>query len=148
MFYSVTLSTFTLLCKHHHHPSLEFFSSSKLKLCAYETNTLLSIQPNPAPSNSHPSTSCFYVFDCSSDQIRSVAQSCPTLRPHESQHARPACPSPTPRVHPDSRPLRCLKKWESKVLPSCDWLPSFCIMSLVFIHVVACVRISFLFIAK
>ena len=24
----------------------------------------------------------------------SVAQSCPTLRPHESQHARPPCPSP------------------------------------------------------
>ena len=79
MFYSVTLSTFTLLCKHHHHPSLEFFSSSKLRLCADETNTLLSIQPNPAPSNSHPSTSCFYIFDCSSDQIRSVSQSCPTL---------------------------------------------------------------------
>ena len=34
-----------------------------------------------------------------SDQIRSVAQSCPTLRPHESQHARPPCPSPTPGVH-------------------------------------------------
>ena len=32
-------------------------------------------------------------------QIRSVAQSCPTLRPHESQHARPPCPSPTPGVH-------------------------------------------------
>ena len=28
-----------------------------------------------------------------------------SLRPHESQHARPPCPSPTPRVHPDSRPL-------------------------------------------
>ena len=27
-----------------------------------------------------------------------------SLRPHESQHARPPCPSPTPRVHPDSRP--------------------------------------------
>ena len=26
-----------------------------------------------------------------SDQIRSVAQSCPTLRSHESQHARPPC---------------------------------------------------------
>ena len=34
-----------------------------------------------------------------SDQIRSVAQSCPTLRPHESQHVRSPCPSPTPRVH-------------------------------------------------
>ena len=37
-------------------------------------------------------------------QIRSVAQSCPTLRPHESQHARPPCPSPTPGVQSDSRP--------------------------------------------
>ena len=25
-------------------------------------------------------------------------------RPHESQHARPPCPSPTPRVHSDSHP--------------------------------------------
>ena len=27
-----------------------------------------------------------------------------SLRPHESQHARPPCPSPTHGVHPDSRP--------------------------------------------
>ena len=27
------------------------------------------------------------------------------LRPHESQHARPPCPSPSPRAHSDSRPL-------------------------------------------
>ena len=27
-----------------------------------------------------------------------------SLRPHESQHVRPACPSPTPRVHSDSHP--------------------------------------------
>ena len=27
------------------------------------------------------------------------------LRPHEPQHARPPCPSPTPRVHPNSCPL-------------------------------------------
>ena len=26
------------------------------------------------------------------------------LRPHEGQHTRPPCPSPTPRVHSDSRP--------------------------------------------
>ena len=36
-----------------------------------------------------------------SDQIsRSVMSD--SLRPHESQHARPPCPSPTPRVHSDS----------------------------------------------
>ena len=27
-----------------------------------------------------------------------------SLRPHESQHARPPCPSPAPGVHSDSRP--------------------------------------------
>ena len=32
----------------------------------------------------------------SSVQFSSVTQSCPTLRPHESQHARPPCPSPLP----------------------------------------------------
>ena len=36
-----------------------------------------------------------------SDQIsRSVVSD--SLRPHESQHARPPCPSPTPGVHPNS----------------------------------------------
>ena len=35
-------------------------------------------------------------------QFSSVAQSCPTLRPHESQHGRPPCPSPTPRIYSNS----------------------------------------------
>ena len=38
-----------------------------------------------------------------SDQIsRSVVSD--SLQPHESQHARPPCPSPTPGVHSNSRP--------------------------------------------
>ena len=38
-----------------------------------------------------------------SDQIScSVVSN--SLRPHESQHARPPCPSPTPGVHPNSCP--------------------------------------------
>ena len=38
-----------------------------------------------------------------SDQIsRSVVSD--SLRPHKSQHTRPPCPSPTPRVHSNSRP--------------------------------------------
>ena len=40
--------------------------------------------------------------------ISSVQLSCSvvsdSLRPHESQHARPPCPSPTPRVHSDWHP--------------------------------------------
>ena len=52
-------------------------------------------------------------------QLGSVAQSCPTLRPHESQHARPPCPSPTPRVHSDSRPSSqwCHPAISSSVIP-------------------------------
>ena len=37
-------------------------------------------------------------------QFSSVAQSCPTLRPHESQPARPPCPSPAPGVYSNSCP--------------------------------------------
>ena len=35
-------------------------------------------------------------------QVSSVMSN--SLRPHKSQHARPPCPSPTPRVHSNSRP--------------------------------------------
>ena len=54
-------------------------------------------------------------------QYSSVAQSCPTLRPHESQHARPPCPSPTPGVHPDSHPSSqwCHPAILSSVIPFC-----------------------------
>ena len=44
-------------------------------------------------------------YHLSSVQFSSVTQSCPTLRPHESQHSRPPCPSPAPGVHSDSRPV-------------------------------------------
>ena len=42
-----------------------------------------------------------------------------SLRPHESQHARPPCPSPTPGVHSDSRPLSqwCHLAISSSVVP-------------------------------
>ena len=42
-----------------------------------------------------------------------------SLQPHESQHARPPCPSPTPGVHPDSRPLTqwCHPAISSSVVP-------------------------------
>ena len=52
-------------------------------------------------------------------QFSSVAHLCPTLRPHESQHARPPCPSPTPRVYPNSCPLSrwCHPTISSSVVP-------------------------------
>ena len=43
------------------------------------------------------------ILGTHSDQISRSAVS-DSLRPHESQHARAPCPSPTPGVHSDSRP--------------------------------------------
>ena len=42
-----------------------------------------------------------------------------SVRPHELQHARPPCPSPTPGVHSDSRPLSqwCRPAISSSVIP-------------------------------
>ena len=56
-----------------------------------------------------------YTVGC----ISSVAQLCLTLRHHESQHARPPCPSPTPGVHSNSRPSSwwCLPAISSTVVP-------------------------------
>ena len=57
-------------------------------------------------------------------QFNSVAQSCPTLRPHEPQHTRPPCPSPTPGVYSNS----CSSSWwchsaiSSSVVPFSSYL--------------------------
>ena len=61
----------------------------------------------------------FHIQLFSSDQFSSVAQSCLTLQPHESQHARPPCPSPAPGVHSDSRPSSqwCHPAISSSVVP-------------------------------
>ena len=42
-----------------------------------------------------------------------------SLQPHEPQHARPPCPSPTPRVHPNPCPLSwwCHPAISSSVVP-------------------------------
>ena len=55
----------------------------------------------------------------SSVQFSSVAQSCPILQPHELQHSRPPCPSPSPRVHSNSDPSRrwCHPAISSSVIP-------------------------------
>ena len=44
-----------------------------------------------------------------------------SLWPHELQHARPPCPSPTPGVHPNPHPLSrwCHPAISSSVVPSC-----------------------------
>ena len=68
---------------------------------------------------------CFIEYteasDCASQFSRSVVSN--SLRPHASQHARPPCPSPTPRVHSNSRPLSrwCHPAISSSVVP-CPFL--------------------------
>ena len=76
-----------------------------------------------------------YLLDCRHcprsngirlDQIsRSVASD--SLQPPESQHARSRCPSPTPRVHSDSRPSSqwCHPAISSSGIPFCSCLQSF-----------------------
>ena len=69
---------------------------------------------------------CACVHQIRSDQIsRSVVSD--SLRPHESQHARPPCPSPTPGVHSDSRPSSrwCHPTISSSVVPFSSCLQSF-----------------------
>ena len=58
------------------------------------------------------------LFQFSSVQFsRSVMSD--SLQPHESQYARPPCPSPTPGVHSDSRPSSqwCHPAISSSVIP-------------------------------
>ena len=54
---------------------------------------------------------------CSVQFSRSVVSN--SLQPHESQHSRPPCPSPTPEVHPDlhSSSQWCHPAISSSVVP-------------------------------
>ena len=70
--------------------------------------------------------SCLWFFLVSSVQFSCSAVS-DTLWPHEMQHARPPCPSPTPRLYPNSCPLSwgCHLTISSSVVPFSSCLQSF-----------------------
>ena len=61
--------------------------------------------------NLSDSSGFFQVSATLTHQFSTVQSSCSvvsdSLRPHESQHTRPPCPSPTPGVHPNS----CASSW-------------------------------------
>ena len=59
-------------------------------------------------------------------QFSSVSQLCPTLQPHGLQHARPLCPSPTPRIYSNSCPL---SQWCHPTISSSVILFSSCLQS-------------------
>ena len=68
--------------------------------------------------------SSYFAFQFSSVTHSVVSDS---LRPHESQHARPPCPSATSRVHPNPHPLSrwCHPTISSSVVPFSSCLQSF-----------------------
>ena len=58
-------------------------------------------------------------FQCINSVQFSLSVVSDSLQPHEPQHARPPCPSPTPRVHPNPCPLSwwCHPTISSSVIP-------------------------------
>ena len=60
----------------------------------------------------------FNILTNSISSVQSLSHS-DSLRPHESQHTRPPCPSPSPGVHSDSRPSSqwCHPVISSSVVP-------------------------------
>ena len=60
------------------------------------------------------------IYGCSLNSVQfSCSVTSDSLRPHEPQHARPCCPSPTARVHPNLCPLSrwCHPAISSSVVP-------------------------------
>ena len=77
-----------------------------------------SSQPRDQTQVSHIAGRFFTIWTFSSVQFsRSVLSD--SLRSHESQYARPPCPSPTPRVHPNPCPSSrwCHPTISSSVIP-------------------------------
>ena len=74
----------------------------------------------------HSASLCLLVGAFNLFQFSSVAQSCPTLRPHEPRHTRPPCPSPTSADYPNSCPLSqwCHLTISSSVVPFSSCLQS------------------------
>ena len=87
----------------------------------------LNLLPYPLKRGFSPFNHLISVTEHHYSFLSSVAQSCPTLRPHGLQHTRPPCPSPTPRVYPNSCPLSrwCHPTFSSSVIPLSSHLQSF-----------------------
>ena len=73
-----------------------------------DLGSILGSGRSPAGGNGNPPQSCLEnpMDRGASVQFSQLSRSVvsDSLRPHESQHTRPPCPSPSPGVHSDSRP--------------------------------------------
>ena len=74
----------------------------------------------------------------SQSQVQSVQFSCSvvfdSLRPHEPQHTRPPCPSPTPRVHPNPCPSNPKPKLHQKKVMVTVWWSAACLTHYSFLN--------------
>ena len=74
-------------------------SSPPAPLSSWSVNPIVWDTDNPSVASHHAP---IHIHLSSVQFSRLVVSD--SSRPHESQHARPPCPSPTPGVHSDSRP--------------------------------------------
>ena len=97
--------------------NLDWASISRMVLYIFQCCSLRSSHPRLFPQSPKVCSLHLCIFRCLAYRViitsflnsissvqfsRSVVAD--SLQPHESQHARPPCPSPTPRVHSDSHP--------------------------------------------
>ena len=71
------------------------------------------------PGSVNPDFTCVSSLKCQRSVQFSRSVVSDSLRPHELQHTRPPCPSPTPGVHPNPCPWcwRCHPTISSSVIP-------------------------------
>ena len=99
--------------------------------CSKRRSLIVSVNNQCIVSSTHSfSIHSFNKYFCGIyhvSQLSLVAHSCPTRRPHELQHARPHCPSPTPGAHPNPCPLSwwCHPTISSSPFPFFSCLQSF-----------------------
>jgi len=87
--------------------TLECVAISFSNACMHANSLQLCLTPCDPTDSSPPGSSVHRILQAVSVQFsRSVVSD--SLRPHESQHVRPPCPSPSPGVHSNSHPSsRC-----------------------------------------
>ena len=97
-------------------------------LCTIAVFIVIKVNLRPKRTWRHVKSKLHFIFKSNAPwtaslSFSSVQFSCSvmsdSLRPHELQHARPSCPSPTPRAHSNSRPSsqRCHPAISSSVIP-------------------------------
>ena len=118
----------------YHASNLDWQFVSHVIIYMFQCHSPRSSHPHPLPQSTKDCSIHLCLFCClayrvivtiflNSIYMCSVQFSCSvmsdSLRPHELQHARPPCPSPTPGVHSCSRPLSqwCYPAISSSAVP-------------------------------